>query len=184
MTRAAAAPTHTTYNALDGQPRPPWLPVAARELRAKIHERKGRKVHNPRILEYHAATTLHASEDEVPWCASFVNWCLQRVGLTGTRSALAASFRTWGRALVAPRVGCVVVLARRDRAPDAETGSPTGMHVGFWMGQDGESTGDAPHGHVTVLGGNQSDAVTVAQFSLVVWEIVALRWTLGTTFAP
>jgi hypothetical protein len=28
---------------------------------------------NPRILEYHATTTLKATTDEVPWCSSFVN---------------------------------------------------------------------------------------------------------------
>jgi hypothetical protein len=33
-------------------------------------------VHNKRILEYHQATRLKATTDEVAWCASFVNWCL------------------------------------------------------------------------------------------------------------
>lgn len=31
---------------------------------------------NPKIVEYHDATTLKATDDETPWCASFVNWCL------------------------------------------------------------------------------------------------------------
>lgn len=31
---------------------------------------------NPKIIEYHDATTLSANRDEVPWCASFVNWVL------------------------------------------------------------------------------------------------------------
>lgn len=31
---------------------------------------------NGRILQYHDATTLDASEDEVAWCSSFLNFCL------------------------------------------------------------------------------------------------------------
>jgi len=31
--------------------------------------------HNPKIVEYHQACTLQASNDEVAWCSSFVNWC-------------------------------------------------------------------------------------------------------------
>lgn len=28
---------------------------------------------NPKIIEYHNATTLSANRDEIPWCASFIN---------------------------------------------------------------------------------------------------------------
>ena len=31
---------------------------------------------NPKIVGYHKATTLVATDDETPWCSSFVNWCL------------------------------------------------------------------------------------------------------------
>lgn len=43
---------------------------------SEIGEKESRSSDNGRILQYHDATTLNASEDEVPWCASFVNWCL------------------------------------------------------------------------------------------------------------
>lgn len=43
---------------------------------SEIGEKESRSSENGRILQYHDATTLDASEDEVAWCASFTNWCL------------------------------------------------------------------------------------------------------------
>jgi hypothetical protein len=67
----------------------PWMAVAMREIGQK--EIRGPE-HNPRIIEYHAATTLKASTDETPWCSSFVNWCLRQVSIAGTNSAAAVSW--------------------------------------------------------------------------------------------
>lgn len=38
------------------------------------HEESGSK-QNQTIIDFHRATTLHAKEDEVPWCSSFMNFC-------------------------------------------------------------------------------------------------------------
>ncbi|MDH4280687.1 MAG: hypothetical protein OEW83_21690 [Acidimicrobiia bacterium] len=51
-------------------------------------EIRGRK-DNPRIIEYHASTSLKASNDGTAWCSSFVNWCVSQAWLTGTNSAAA-----------------------------------------------------------------------------------------------
>ncbi len=39
-----------------------------------VHEESGSK-QNQTIIDFHRATTLHASQDEVPWCSSFMNFC-------------------------------------------------------------------------------------------------------------
>ena len=34
---------------------------------------------NPRVEQYHA-TSGGVAKDDIPWCASFVNWCLEQAG--------------------------------------------------------------------------------------------------------
>jgi uncharacterized protein (TIGR02594 family) len=136
----------------------PWLQVGLREVGVK--ERPG-IAHHPRILQYHATTRLHATSDEIAWCAAFVSWCLEAAGITSTRSAAAASYRTWGqRCELKP--GAVIVFGKTD--PDA---AGTG-HVGFCVGVEGD--------YVLCLGGNQSNAVSIARRPIA--GIVAVRWPL------
>ncbi|WP_224984859.1 TIGR02594 family protein [Geomonas agri] len=67
----------------------PWMGIARKEIGQK--EVAGHR-DNPRILSYHATTTLKATDDETPWCSSFVNWCLKQAGVKGTDSAAATSW--------------------------------------------------------------------------------------------
>lgn len=137
---------------------PVWLQVARREIGVK--ERLG-TADNPRILQYHRATRLRATHDSTAWCAAFVCWVLETVGLTSTRSAAAASYRTYGqRCELKP--GAIVVFGLSD--PDAKG---TG-HVGFCVGEDGDD--------VLVCGGNQKDQVNIARRPKS--RIVAVRWPL------
>lgn len=78
-------------------PQATWMRVAMSQ--AGMAENPGLQ-DNQRIVEYHAATTLprRAHADETAWCSSFVNWVFDRVGIEGTRSALASSWLGWGRA--------------------------------------------------------------------------------------
>lgn len=119
-----------------------WYEVARRELGVK--ELQG-IADNPRIVEYHATTTLRATDDEVPWCSSFVNWVVKKAGYVGTRSAAARSWASWGVKIDKPVKGCIVVLTR--------TG---GGHVGFYEDGDDHT--------ISVLGGNQDDAVNVRKY--------------------
>lgn len=132
---------------------PAWLFVAAQEL--GVSEILGNR-HNPRIVEYHQATNLKASADEVAWCASFVNWCLLRGGSRGTNSAAARSFDSWGFA-TAIRIGAVMTIP-------TSTGSR--RHVAFVAGFTAS--------HVFHLGGNQSNRVNVQTHSRE--AVTAMRW--------
>jgi len=88
-----------------------FLQIAAMELNVK--EIPG-KNHNPRILHYHKFTSLGATSDEVPWCSSAVNFVVVSAGFKGTNNAMARSWETWGKELLIPLPGCIVVLSRGD----------------------------------------------------------------------
>lgn len=125
---------------------PPWLTVAEREL--GVSEISGTRA-NPRIVEYHSYTDLKATSDEVAWCSAFANFCVQKAGLRGTRSAAARSWLGNGSKLLLPKYGCVAVLWRS---------SPTSWegHVGFVVASD--------HDSIALLAGNQSNRVKVEVF--------------------
>ena len=78
----------------------PWMLHAESEAELRVTESAGES-DNPRILEYHKSTTVKDLRDEVPWCSSFVNWCLKEAGIQGTDSAGAASWTSWGQASIA-----------------------------------------------------------------------------------
>lgn len=137
---------------------PLWLQVARGELGQA--EFRG-PTNNPRIEEYHATTRAGRADDEVPWCSSFVNWCLLRAGITGTRSKAARSWEMWGVELGAPRVGAIAVFSRGS--------NPAHGHVGFWVGEGG--------GQVRVLGGNQGNRVSVQSYPKS--RLLTLRWPRG-----
>ena len=135
---------------------PTWLERAWAELGQK--EVQG-VTSNPRIVDlFREVGHGGDARDEIAWCAAFVGACLERSGLPSTRSLRARSYLTWGEALEGPRLGAVAVLTR---GPDPALG-----HVGFVVGESG--------GSLLLLGGNQSDAVTVEAFDRV--RVLGYRW--------
>lgn len=133
---------------------PKWMEIAEKELGQ--HEVAGPQA-NPRIAEYHQQTSLKATSDEVPWCSSFANWVMIQAGLRGTYSAAARSWESWGDPLSKPKFGCIVVMKR---------GTGGQGHVGFYVGEGPD--------HVKVLGGNQGDQVSIANFNKQ--NVIGYRW--------
>lgn len=84
------------------------------------------------------------------WCAAFVNSSLAQAGLKGTGSNLARSFLNYGEAVDTPQKGDLAVFSRGD--PNGPFG-----HVGFFDSMN-------PDGTVKVLGGNQGDSVSFANY--------------------
>jgi uncharacterized protein (TIGR02594 family) len=124
----------------------PWFAIAHAELGTREVLGSG---DNPRIVSYLRSTTLKApysSNDETAWCSAFVNWCVERAGYAGTDSAWARSWLNWGRRTDKPVVGCIAVFER----------NVTSGHVGFFV--------SSARGKIRVLGGNQSNAVTIADY--------------------
>lgn len=139
----------------------PWLRVAIGEMYQQ--ELKGRE-HNPRILHYldtcgNLDGTVHQERDETAWCACFVGWCLEQVGLPSSSHALASSYDSYGRALPKPVFGAIVTFSR----------SAGSGHVGFCVGSDAS--------RIYTLGGNQSNAVTVAPIART--RLRSVRWPDG-----
>lgn len=135
---------------------PTWMAAAWAELGQK--EVPGSR-HNARITAF-IREVGHASvaRDETPWCAAFVGACLERSGLSSTRSLLARSYLTWGEEAEGDELGCVAVLARGS--------DPTKGHVGFLVG--------ATRDRIWLLGGNQSNSVSVESFARA--RLLSLRW--------
>lgn len=135
---------------------PPWLMEALQDLGRGLEEIPGPK-HNPDIVAAHQLTSLKAQDDETPWCSAILCAWMERAGFKSTRSAAAASWRSWGRELPdgGQRLGCVVVMSRVG-----------GNHVALYLDED--DTG------VYCLGGNQGDRVSVRRYP---WEIITnFRW--------
>lgn len=138
---------------------PPWLAIARAELGR--HEVPG-PANEPRILEYHQATTLKATSDAVPWCSAYACFVMTEAGLASTGSAAARSWLAWGRPLKQPVAGCIAVFSR---PPDPASG-----HVGFYL----ETAGD---GRLMILGGNQGDAVSIRPYPRA--RLLGFRWPAG-----
>ena len=149
---ADPVPAPTTKPIADpGIPR--WYAIALKEIGVKEVVGKG---DNPRVLEYHAATGLHSTDDDVAWCAAFVSWVFVQAKMASKRTAWARDYLLWGVTLKEPRFGCVVVFKRG-----------TGGHVAFY--KSGYKTGV-----IQCLGGNQSNAVNVSGFSEA--NVLGYRW--------
>lgn len=143
----------------------PWLNIA--EAEKGIQEDSRPEKHHARIVEFHQTTTYKATDDETPWCSSFVNWVMIQSGRQGTNKAAAKSWLGWGVSVATPERGDVVVV--RDKA--AKQG--TGYHVGFYI--------SSSPAQITILGGNQGGGrihggmVKESQYPLNAYEVVGYR---------
>jgi uncharacterized protein (TIGR02594 family) len=110
---------------------------------------------NPRVQKYYAdAGFPEVKHDSVPWCAAFVGAMLKRANERPSGSLLARSYLKWGDVLRKPKQGCIVVLAR---------GNSTFLgHVAFYVRPG------------CILGGNQSDKVSIAPFDSR--KVLGYRW--------
>ena len=100
-------------------------------------------------------------DDETAWCGTFIAVCMFSVGLAPPPIAVrASSWASWGRELLGPRLGCILVFTRAG-----------GGHVGLYIGED------ATHFHV--LGGNQGNAVSITRIAKDRLAKSGMRWPHG-----
>lgn len=126
-----------------------WMDWAHKEATDGIAEEPNRDNRGPKIDEYIRLGKCGAPGQ--PYCAVVVNAALERVGIPGTRSAMARSFETSRHfvKLKGPAYGAITTFWRGSRA--AGTG-----HVGFYVGQT--------ENHIYTLGGNQGDDFNESPF--------------------
>ncbi|MDY6960298.1 MAG: TIGR02594 family protein [Pseudomonadota bacterium] len=144
---APAKPVETPPPSEPRRGDPAWLAEARKHIGTA--EVAGAQ-HNPVVLGYFAKAGFPGIDnDETAWCAAFANAMLEQTGYTGSKSLAARSFLTWGKPVAKPYPGCVVVFWR---------GSPRSWegHVGFYVSERGDK--------IKVLGGNQGNAVTLADY--------------------
>lgn len=139
---------------------PVWLVNAFAEVGTK--EIEGAH-HHPRVVEYHQCTGLGATDDETPWCSSFMCFVMQSAGIVSTRSAASLSWLRWGKELDAPVRGCVVIFERigADGLPIPNRG-----HVALYVGENERC--------VHVLGGNQRNQVAISPYRKD--RVIGYRW--------
>ena len=115
-----------------------------------VIERPGTDDH-PLIRWWHSLCTIGEMPDSVPWCSSFLNGVAWDCRLPRSKSAAARSWLNVGHMIPlddAEPAFDVVILKRGS--------NPRAGHVGLYSGRVGHK--------VALLGGNQGDAVTVAEF--------------------
>ena len=101
--------------------------------------------------------------DAIPWCGLFVGHCLLNAGISGPKNPLSAlAWADWGDEVPFSEreAGCVLVFTRQG-----------GGHVGFYAGEDADGSA------LDVLGGNQSDAVSISRIATD--RLHAVRWPAG-----
>jgi uncharacterized protein (TIGR02594 family) len=129
----------------------PWMVKAKAELEKGVKEFPTGS--NPEIVKYFTDTTLGPQPDDVAWCGAFVSWCIKESEGGHTPSDFSARAADWlknGEGLAGPQYGAVVVTK-----PLAAKSSG---HVGFAVSWDATK--------VTILGGNQGDAVSLRDFHI------------------
>ena len=114
----------------------PWIDYAMSEIGQKEHDPGD----NPRIVEYLNSAGNLSKNDETPWCAAFVHWCLKQAGIKGA-GAVGSSYLNWGEKVDNPTYGEIAVF---------KTG-----HVGFYLGTNNDGT-------LKILHGNWSNRVKIS----------------------
>ena len=107
---------------------------------------------NPVVMAMYASVGHDWVEhDSVAWCAAFVGHCFEKAGLRSTRRLNARSYLDWGIPvdLADAQEGDIVIFSRGSKSWQG--------HVGFFV----KTTGAM----IEVLGGNQSDAVTIQRYA-------------------
>lgn len=156
---AAAGPTPLTLADFD-DPALVWFQEARRLIGTRETPGRGS---NPEILDWAADQGLEKAYvgDDIPWCGLFVGHCISATLDREPTPANLLSARAWARfgITTAPTPGAVMVFWR---------GEPTGRlgHVGFYAGEDAAA--------YRVLGGNQSDSVSLAWIAKD--RLVDARW--------
>jgi uncharacterized protein (TIGR02594 family) len=145
---------------------PPWLKRAFADL--GLHELPGAAA-KPRIVEMYAkAGHPEMKSDEVAWCSAAVNTWMVESNNRGTGSLAARSWLAWGRAVDMRRTiprGAVLIFRRGNSS---------------WQGHVCLCLEDRD-GTLTVIGGNQSDGVTIARYRKA--ALIGARWpdTVGNS---
>lgn len=133
---------------------------------AGVRELPG-QLRNPQIMAMLQLDAKWPEDDSVPWCSAFANYIAWLLRLPRSKNLLARSWLSvgtpvWGEDAL---VGFDVVIVRRTLMDPLETSLTGRGHVGFFGGFD-RRPATAEGSNVYILGGNQSDMVSIAPFDV------------------
>lgn len=114
----------------------------------------GIKEGDPALNSFLSKANPNLDPTVTPWCAGFVGSVLNASGLKGTGSLAAKSYLNYGTPTDKPSQGDIVVFNDMSGRNDPSRG-----HVGFVKSINNDGT-------VTVLGGNQSNQVSVKNYPI------------------
>ena len=122
------------------------------------------KNHNQTIMSWIKSLGGWFTDDETPWCGTFVAHCLKTAGIKYPKNWYRAlDYLNYGAPLQKPAYGCVAIKTRKG-----------GGHVCFVVGRN-------KAGKLVCLGGNQGNAVSYALYNESEFE--EFRW-YGKTSRP
>ena len=105
-------------------------------------------------------SSFGSDDSRLPWCGAFCAAMMKICGLdVPAKYASAKEWLDWGRRLIRPELGCIVVFERG-----------AGGHVGFVVGETAD-------GYLMVLGGNQGNKVSIAPFARD--RVLGYVWPVG-----
>jgi uncharacterized protein (TIGR02594 family) len=118
---------------------------------------------NPLVLAMLRLDQSWPTEDAVPWCSAFLNFVCWLLRVPRSKSLAARSWLQVGKVVAiadaVPGFDVVVLQRGSGKQPGPDVIQAPG-HVGFYAGLSEDKQ------HVLLLGGNQGDAVSVAQFPI------------------
>lgn len=151
-------------------PEPAWLAIARQQA----------GVEEPESVKYFSATSYDGPQDDTPYCAAFVGWCLQQAGIKGTGRAAAISYKDYGKDVSKTKpVGAIVVFTWQNGQHHVTFyagGTRSINGPGSFLGTAGHPDGVAAKGF---LGGNQTPAHKVCEENLPLIRAIAWRWPPG-----
>lgn len=150
-----------TLEALEPAPGKTSVPWMSEAMRMKgLHEQRDVGV----LRRWFDSSLSWIDPSEIPWCGAFVATCYRQWDKDIPLPNNPLGARNWREFGIPthPVLGACLVFWR---------GSPQGWkgHVGFYYGEDNT--------HFHVLGGNQSNAVTVSRISKT--RLLSSRWPTG-----
>lgn len=123
---------------------------------------------NPMIMAMLKLDNDWPTNDEVPWCSAFVNFVAWMLRLPRSKSLRARSWLEIGMPTDRPVIGNDIVVLKRggSNQPGPDVLNAPG-HVGFYAGEHGfVDRGGNDRRQVLVLGGNQSNKVSIVPYDL------------------
>ncbi len=142
-----------------GSMEPIWMRKARADM--GVHEVEGDGSH-PRIAAMFAQGGFAGQDDgKVPWCGIAMSAWMRESGIAPpVEGARARAWLEWGEPLAKPVPGCVAIYTR--------TNNPQHGHVALFLSHK--------DGRDMILGGNQSDGVSITSIASGTGALLGYRW--------